>query len=295
MALDCATQPSGVGVNAVDNDGQTPLHYAAFKGYTDVVTLLLHHGAYPAAVNVLGLTPLYIAASLGHEAIVDQLGPEQPPKTVSTPLHGAALHGRVALFDKPQLRPFLLDEDATGNTALHLAASAVDAAAVSALVRLGADVHRRNEDDDTPLDGAVAWLDRQLRNAENDNTLPSVRKDVVRRLRGAATGQLVVQGRRGTPIDLPGVPERVCRKLEDFRAVVLCFLTAGVHVRGLGGNGLLRHTGARRLCLRIIRGADGFGPRQFAHLAITGRVERAAAEDEQQRGRRRRWRGGRAP
>lgn len=287
-------QPPDVGVDAVDHDGQTPLHYAVFKGRARFVTMLLDHGAHPAVVNVMGVTPLYIAAALGREDIVDQLGHEQPAGVVSTPLHGAAKYGRVGLFDKLQLRPFLLAADETGSTALHLAASAVDAASVRALVNLGADVHRRNEDNDTPLHRAVAWLECRVRDAENDNTRAKDREGVGRRLRGAAAGHLVRRRPAGTLMELPGVPDRVVCKLEDFRAVVLCFLTAGVHVGGLGGGGGgMGHRHVRRLCLRIIRSADGFGPRQFARLAITGRLHEEAAEDGRAR-RRRDERGGAA-
>lgn len=195
------------------------------------------------------------------------------------------------IFDKPQLRPYLLVVDETGSTALHLAASAVDAASVRALVRLGADVHRRNEDDDAPLYRAVAWLGSRVRDAENDNMRAKDRKDVGRRLRSAAAGHLVRRRPSGTVMELPGVPDRVTRKLEDFRAVVLCFLTAGVHVGGLGGGGGrgLDHRHVRQLCLRIVRSADGFGPRQFARLATTGRLHGEAAEG----GRPRRHRDGR--
>lgn len=293
MAQDVATQLPDVGVDAVDDDGQTPLHCAAFKGHANIVAMLLEHGAHPAAVNVMGVTPLYIAASLGHGDIVDQLSHEQPTDAVSTPLHGAAKYRRVTLFDRPQLRPFLLTADETGNTALHLAASAVDAASVRALVRLGADVHRRNEDDDTPLHRAVAWLECRVRDAENDNTRAKDRKDVGRRLRGAAAGHLVRRRPPGPVMELPGVPDRVVRKLDDFRAVLLCFLSAGVDVGGLGGGGGgggMGHRHVRRLCLRIVRSADGFGPRQFARLAITGRLQGEAADG----GRPRRRRDGRA-
>lgn len=280
-------QPSDVGVNAVDEDAQTPLHYAAFRGRTDAVTLLLQHGAHPAVANRLGLTPLYIAASLGHSEIVDQLTAEQPAHAVSTPLHGAALYGRVALYAKPQLLPYMSTADETGTTPLHLAARSVDATSVRALVRLGADVHRRNEDGDTPLHMAMAWLECRVR--EVKNATAADRKDNARRLRDAATGHLVRRGQ--TNLELPGVPEPVFRKLDDFRGVVLCFLAAGVHVGGLGGGGGgLGHHHARRLCLRILRSADGFGPRSLVRLAITGRARRAAA-DAHRAGRRQDGRG----
>lgn len=136
----------GFGVNAVDHDGQTPVHFAAFNGHAEVVAMLLHHGAFPEVVNVMGLTPLSIAASLGHGGIVDQLGPAHPSGAVSTPLHGAVKYGRLALLAKPQLRPFLHAADEAGSTALHLAASAVDAPAVRILMGLNskrAEAHER--------------------------------------------------------------------------------------------------------------------------------------------------------
>lgn len=98
-AQNVVTPPPDVGVDAVDSDGQTPLHYAAFNGRADAVAMLLGHGAQPAVANIMGVTPLYIAASLGHEDIVDQLDPaEQPADAVSTPLHATAKYGRVGLF-----------------------------------------------------------------------------------------------------------------------------------------------------------------------------------------------------
>lgn len=281
--------PPSVGVNAVDQDAQTPLHYAAFHGRIAAVTSLLQYGAHQSVVNLLGLTPLHIAASLGHSEIVDQLGAEQPPaQAVGTPMHGAAQYGRVGLFAKPQLLPYLSTADETGTTPLHLAASSVDAASVRALVSLGADVHRRNEDGDAPLHMAMAWLECRVREVENARAAD--RKDNARRLRGAAAGDLVRRGQ--TALALPGVPEPVCRKLDDFRAVILSFLAAGVRVdRVGGGGGGVRHPHAWRMCLRILRSADGFGPRPLVRLAITGRARRPAADARRAE---RRWGGRRA-
>lgn len=188
-------------------------------------------------------------------------------------MHGAARYGRVTLFSKPQLRPFLSAADKTGATPLHIAAGAVDALAVRTLIALGADVHRRDEDNSSPLHRAVAWLECAVWAVERGNPRAADRKDVGRRLRDAAAGHLVRGGQPDGELYLAGVPSRVCDKLGDFRAVVLMLLAAGGRVDGIGRPGI------RRLCLRIVRNADGFKPRQFVRLAITGRVlERTAHE-----------------
>ncbi|MCO5611375.1 hypothetical protein L7F22_065628 [Adiantum nelumboides] len=50
--------------------GGYPLHYAAKRGLDKTVTLLLSHGANPLAVNDDGQTPLDMARSRGHVAVV---------------------------------------------------------------------------------------------------------------------------------------------------------------------------------------------------------------------------------
>ena len=51
----------GANVNAKDRHSWTPLHYAAFGGYVEVVKLLLEHGADVNARAATGLTPIDIA------------------------------------------------------------------------------------------------------------------------------------------------------------------------------------------------------------------------------------------
>ncbi|CAH0395611.1 unnamed protein product [Bemisia tabaci] len=49
-------------VNARCSNYSTPLHYAAWKGYTDVIECLLENGADPNSVNDKGFTPLHYAS-----------------------------------------------------------------------------------------------------------------------------------------------------------------------------------------------------------------------------------------
>lgn len=53
-------------VNAVDSEGNTPLHWAAQSGYLRMVKYLKNRGANVKARNSSGSTPLHTAACEGH-------------------------------------------------------------------------------------------------------------------------------------------------------------------------------------------------------------------------------------
>jgi ankyrin repeat protein len=54
-----------VGVNALDNDGWSQMHYAAWYGHTTVVQLILSHHAQVDVLNGQQATPLHFAAGGG--------------------------------------------------------------------------------------------------------------------------------------------------------------------------------------------------------------------------------------
>ena len=54
-----------------DNNGQTPLHIAASKGYFECLTLLLNGGADPSLTDNDGSTPLHLAL-IGRDNINDE-------------------------------------------------------------------------------------------------------------------------------------------------------------------------------------------------------------------------------
>jgi ankyrin repeat protein len=60
-------------VDAKDKDGETPLHSAARGGYTQIAKLLIHKGADIVATNKLQQTPRLVAKRNGHDAIEDIL------------------------------------------------------------------------------------------------------------------------------------------------------------------------------------------------------------------------------
>lgn len=63
----------GADVNAGDKTGCTPLHLAAWKGYMDLVEILVSRNAYLEAGNFDGDTPLHLAAWTGFKDMVDCL------------------------------------------------------------------------------------------------------------------------------------------------------------------------------------------------------------------------------
>ncbi|KAL5546275.1 hypothetical protein UlMin_005962 [Ulmus minor] len=119
-------------VNEVNELGETALFTAAEKGHLEVVKELLHYSTKEGIMtkNRSGFNPLHVAATHGHQAIVQVLLEFDPElsKTVgqsnATPLISAATRGHSAVVEE------LLSKDSSmleisrsnGKNALHLAA-----------------------------------------------------------------------------------------------------------------------------------------------------------------------------
>merc|ERR1712137_1408304 len=64
---------SGMDVNSLNDDGETPLHWACKVGSTEIVKYLLTHGASINAMDENGDTPLHWAAEENHTEVAELL------------------------------------------------------------------------------------------------------------------------------------------------------------------------------------------------------------------------------
>ncbi|KAK9733606.1 hypothetical protein RND81_04G078200 [Saponaria officinalis] len=149
-------------VNAFD-DNQTPLSYAAFKGYLDAVQYLLDkfpHLAYKRNEDKDGSFPIHKACSGGHVSVVKELHKTRHllNKKGQNILHVAAAHGKAEvvsyLLKIPELKRLINLKDDHGNTPLHLAAKGYHPRVVYILTRDPRMTQLRNKDGLTPLDFA---------------------------------------------------------------------------------------------------------------------------------------------
>jgi ankyrin repeat protein len=180
----------GADANAAGIKGRTPLHMASNSGRLEVVRLLLEHGANVNARSENSSTQLHVASSTGHLEIV-QLPLENIADAEAggtTPLHMAAMRGWLEVaqllfeygadvnakdedcwtplhfaveynWDEPKVALWLIEHveadvnsrDNDGCTPLHCASVKGNREVVLSLVKRGADVYARDNNDQTPF------------------------------------------------------------------------------------------------------------------------------------------------
>lgn len=152
-----------VRADQADDEGCTPLHFAAAFGQAKVCSHLLAAGADSKRTNRFGSTPLHFAAKAEHVSAAELLMTRSlltvANKVGDTPLHTAALHGRieaVELFIDKGGAAVDLPRPGTGWTPLHLAAGRGHDRVVDKLLEEGAKAETRGEEGDTPFMHACA-------------------------------------------------------------------------------------------------------------------------------------------
>lgn len=147
----------GAEKEALDDNAQTPLFWACRGGHLPVVETLAAAGADLAgAVDEDGYAPVHVAASEGHDEIVSFLLKKGADEDAAddqeeTPLCKAARGGHLPVAKT------LLAADANvsggwpGSAALHLAAGEGHCGIVSLLLEKGADKDALDDEDETPM------------------------------------------------------------------------------------------------------------------------------------------------
>jgi ankyrin repeat protein len=151
----------GVDVNAVQSDGTTALHWAAYNDDAETAGLLLKAGADVNAVNRYGVPPLALACTNGNAPMVKLLIEAGADVTATmkggeTMLMMAARAGSVDAVKALLVRGARHDaRERRGQTALMWAAAEGHTAVVRTLLEAGADVHATLDSGFTPFFFAV--------------------------------------------------------------------------------------------------------------------------------------------
>ncbi|XP_016159307.1 PREDICTED: ankyrin repeat and protein kinase domain-containing protein 1 [Ficedula albicollis] len=144
-------------VNAQERDGWTPLHLAAQNDFENVARVLLSRQADPNVQEVDGKTALHVAACFGHVGLVKLLASqgadlERKQKNLRTPLHVAVERGKFRVVQ------YLLKNGISVNSldqnlysALHLAVVRGKYLICEKLIKYGANVELRTDKGWTPL------------------------------------------------------------------------------------------------------------------------------------------------
>ncbi|KAK7895326.1 hypothetical protein WMY93_020651 [Mugilogobius chulae] len=139
------------------HSGLTPLHVAAFMGHLNIVKNLLQRGASPNASNVKVETPLHMASRAGHCEVAQFLlqnaaQVDAKAKDDQTPLHCAARMGHKELV-KLLLEHKASPDSATtaGHTPLHIAAREGHVHTIRILLDAGAQQTKMTKKGFTPL------------------------------------------------------------------------------------------------------------------------------------------------
>jgi ankyrin repeat protein len=120
---------SSANVSATTHRRKTALHLAAERGHSDIVCLLLRHGAEKEATSDGNWTPLLNAAKEGHEDVIDVLlsfsaNPNVRTSSGRTALHWAADEGHLGVVRRILVEPASSKntKDNSENTPFSLAA-----------------------------------------------------------------------------------------------------------------------------------------------------------------------------
>ncbi len=239
---------TGAEVNALDNDGLAPLHWAAMHGHKAAVKALLAAGADVNAKDVyLRKTPLYDAAGRGHLPVVQYLlaaGAEVNAQTWlgETPLHDAAENGHLPVVEC--LLAAGADPNAQtqyGHTPLHWAVFYDHLLVVECLLAAGANLNTQTAIGWTALHyaaggGHLPVVECLLALPQVDLTLTNSRGETAQDLARAGGhdhianrigAEIAARHRRWSPLRKAFIGALVGAELDAARAALAALLAEG--------------------------------------------------------------------
>uniref|UniRef100_A0A1A8V4Z9 Ankyrin 3b n=1 Tax=Nothobranchius furzeri TaxID=105023 RepID=A0A1A8V4Z9_NOTFU len=153
----------GASIQAVTESGLTPIHVAAFMGHENIVHQLINHGASPNTSNVRGETALHMAARAGQSDVVQYLVQngarvDAKAKDDQTPLHISSRLGKHDIVQQLLANGACPDAMTnSGYTPLHLAAREGHRDIAAALLDRGACLGATTKKGFTPLHVAAKY------------------------------------------------------------------------------------------------------------------------------------------
>lgn len=141
----------------------TALHAASQHGRSDIVTLLLSHGAIVDVTDIQGFTPLMNAVIYNHFDIVRNLlnngaDPNHQNQMDQFPLLLALWQDNMEMFDLLLSKGAKINMVSEGKTLLHFAMIDAKPDFVKRLLALGADPNAKDNEGKTPRDYAMEGL-----------------------------------------------------------------------------------------------------------------------------------------
>jgi len=161
----------GADVTVRSEDGDTPLHNAAYLGFINAMKLFIEKGADVNALNHANESPIYNAAKGGDPEAIQLLldagaDPNIPQKDGRRPIHEAARWGKdwaVTLYLEHGADVNAQDNE--GSTPLHEAVlwgkAWDDADVPELLIEKGADKEVKNKEGKKPVDLALDGMDEE--------------------------------------------------------------------------------------------------------------------------------------
>jgi len=158
----------GADIRARNNYGWTALHSSSYQGSTDISELLIASGSDIEERDAFGWTPLFRAIQGGHRPMIEFLVErgadiDATDRDGQTPLFLSVLKGKTEITEYLLAKGAETDiQKGDGETLLHLAASSGNVEMVALLLKSGEDIQAKKRYGMTPLHLAAAFGKREV-------------------------------------------------------------------------------------------------------------------------------------